>query len=290
MLKGKESDRKYTPIIADAKKSLDKAQSEIELGKERICVLNKMVNNLKSKKASMEEITEIIAVWMDTKKTVAVEIREGKRLKERLQLVEEKVEQEVEMRRETHTQQAINGEEECRISKLVAEFRRKKLNVTAETTQASTTDIEPNSNSTDIEPNSNSNSNEINEDPSNSNYNTIIAVPNPITTPQESNTNNNQLSVALLPFLADRQNKNINPAFSVADVAFSKDKSLLLTARDISGHLIQYDEEEISCLVVNLQTASLAPLLNPDTKEITKSESNKMQQVETKRWNTSTKK
>ena len=70
-LKGKESNRKYTPIIADAKKSLDKAQSEIELCKERICVLNKMVNNLKSKKASMEEITEIIAVWMDTKKTVS---------------------------------------------------------------------------------------------------------------------------------------------------------------------------------------------------------------------------
>ena len=149
----------------------------------------------------MEEIREMILVWMDAKKTVAVEIRECKRLKERLQLVEEEVEQEVEMRRKTHTQQAISGEEESRIAKLVAEFRRKNLNVIAETTQASTTNIEPNSNSTDIEPNSNSN--EINEDPSNSNYNTIIAVPNPITTPQESNTNNSQLSVALLPSLDD---------------------------------------------------------------------------------------
>ena len=59
------------------------------------------------------------------------------------------------------------------------------------------------------------------------------------------------------------------------------DNSLLLTARDISGHLIQYDDDEvISSLVVNVQTASLAPLLNPDTKEIAKSESNKIQQVE----------
>ena len=41
---------------------------------------------------------------------------------------------------------------------------------------------------------------------------------------------------------------------------------------------------------MNLQTASLAQLLNPNTKEITKSESNKIQQVETKRWNTSAKK
>ena len=61
-LKGKESDRKCTPIIVDAKQSLDKAQSEIELGNERICVLSKIVNNLKSKKAAMEEITEMIAV------------------------------------------------------------------------------------------------------------------------------------------------------------------------------------------------------------------------------------
>ena len=75
MLKGKESDRKYTPIIADAKKSLDKTQSGIELGNERICILSKMANNLKSKKALMEEITEMIAVWMDTKKTVAAMIR-----------------------------------------------------------------------------------------------------------------------------------------------------------------------------------------------------------------------
>ena len=74
MLKGKESDRKYTPIIADAKKSLDNAQSEIEVGKERICVLNRMVNNLKSKKAPMKEIREMILVWMNAKKTVVVEI------------------------------------------------------------------------------------------------------------------------------------------------------------------------------------------------------------------------
>ena len=135
----------------------------------------------------MEEITEMIAVWMDTKKTVVVVIREGKRLQERLQLMEEEMEQEVEMRRKTHTQQAISGEEESLIAKSVAEFRRKKLNVTrtAETTQASTIKIETNS----IEPNSNStNSNESIEDPSNSNYNTIIAEPNSITTPPESNT------------------------------------------------------------------------------------------------------
>ena len=213
---------------------------------------------------------------MDAKKTVAVEIRECKHLKERLKLVEEEVEQEVEMRRKTHTQQSISEEEESSVAKLVAEFRRKQLNVTAENTQ------------TDIK--TNSNNNKINEDPSNSNYNTIIAFPNPITTVQESNTKNSQLSVALLPSLAERQNKNTNPAFSVADVAFSKDDSLLSTARDISGHLIQYDEEVISCLVVNLQTASLAPLLNPNTKEITKSESNKIQQVEAKRWNTSARK
>ena len=63
--KGKEIDRKYTPIIADAKKSLNKAQSEIELGNERIFVLSKMVNSLKHRKAPMTEIKEMIAVWMD---------------------------------------------------------------------------------------------------------------------------------------------------------------------------------------------------------------------------------
>ena len=41
---------------------------------------------------------------------------------------------------------------------------------------------------------------------------------------------------------------------------------------------------------MNLQTSSLAPLLNPDTKEITKTESNKIQLIEMKRWNTSIKK
>ena len=111
-----------------------------------------------------------------------------------------------------------------------------------------------------------------------------------ITTPQESNTNNSHLSVALLPSLAERQNKNTNPAFSVADVAFSTDKTLLSTARDISGHMIQYDNKETRCLVVNLQTVSLALLLNPVTKKITKTESNKIQQVEMNRWNTSDKK
>ena len=182
------------------------------------------------------------------------------------------------MRRKTHTHQAISVEEESIIAKSVAEFRRKKLKDTriAETSQANeikTTNI-----------------NEIAEDPSNSNYNTINACHNLITTPQESNTNNSHLSVALLPSLAERQNKNTNPAFSVADVAFSTDKTLLSTARDISGHMIQYDNKETRCLVVNLQTVSLALLLNPVTKKITKTESNKIQQVEMNRWNTSDKK
>ena len=157
---------------------------------------------------------------------------------------------------------------------MVAKFRRKKLKdtQTAKTTQANSIEIETNSNKT--------NSNEIIEDPSNPNYNTIIAEHNPITTSQESNTKNSQLSVALLPSLAKQQNKNTDPAFSIADVAFIKGKTLLSTASDISGHLIQYDIKETRCLVVNLQTASLVPLLNPNTKEITKSESNKIQLVE----------
>ena len=81
MLKEKESDRIYTPVIADAKKSLDNAQSEIEVGKERICVLDRMVNNLKYKKAPMKEIKEMMLVWMDQKKTVAAKIRECQHLK-----------------------------------------------------------------------------------------------------------------------------------------------------------------------------------------------------------------
>ena len=60
----------------------------------------------------MEEITEMIAVWMDTQKTVTAVIQENKCLKERLQ----QVEQEVEMRRKTHTQQENSGEEESIIA------------------------------------------------------------------------------------------------------------------------------------------------------------------------------
>ena len=55
-LNGKESDKKYTPVIADSKKSFNNAQSEIEVGKEKICVLDKMVNNLKHKQAPAKEI------------------------------------------------------------------------------------------------------------------------------------------------------------------------------------------------------------------------------------------
>ena len=214
---------------------------------------------------------------MDQKKTAANNTRKYHQLKKRLQLVKEEVEQEIEMKRKTYAKQSISKEEESSVAKLVAEFRRKQLNATTETTQATT---------------NNNNANMfINEDPSNPNYNTINAFPSHITTLKESHTQNSQLSVAPLPSLADRQNKNSNPAFSVADVTFSTDESLLSTARDISGHLIQYDNDKvINSLIVNVQTASLAPLLNPDTKEIAKIESNKIQQVETKRWNTSAKK
>ena len=59
---------------------------------------------------------------MDAKKTVAVEIHGCQQLKERLQLVEEKVEEEVEMRRKIHAQQSISEEEESSVAKLVAEF------------------------------------------------------------------------------------------------------------------------------------------------------------------------
>ena len=41
---------------------------------------------------------------------------------------------------------------------------------------------------------------------------------------------------------------------------------------------------------MDLQPASLVPLLNLDTKEIIKTESNKIQQVEMNQWNTSAKK
>ena len=124
-----------------------------------------MVNKLESKKAHVKETREMISVWMDAKKTVAVETHGCQQLKERLQRVEEKVEEEIEMRRKTHAQQWISEEEESSVAKLLAEFRRKQLNATARTTQATTADIE------------------INEDPSHSNYNTINASPNPITTP-----------------------------------------------------------------------------------------------------------
>ena len=43
----------------------------------------------------MDETREMIAVWIDTKKTVAAVIRNSKNLKERLQQVDEEVEQEV---------------------------------------------------------------------------------------------------------------------------------------------------------------------------------------------------
>ena len=75
----------------------------------------------------MKEIREMILVLMDAKKTVAVEIRECKHLKERLHLVEEEVEQEVEMRRKTHTQQSISEEEESSVAKLVAAFLKKAV-------------------------------------------------------------------------------------------------------------------------------------------------------------------
>ena len=54
-LKEKESDRKYTPIIADAKKSLNKAQAKIELGNKWIFTLNKMVNSLKHRSTLMDK-------------------------------------------------------------------------------------------------------------------------------------------------------------------------------------------------------------------------------------------
>ena len=54
--------------------------------------------------------------------------------------------------------------------------------------------------------------------------------------------------------------------------------------------MIQYNDERTRSLVVDLQPASLALLLNSDTKEITKTISNKIQQVEMNQWNTSAKK
>ena len=57
--------------------------------------MSKMVNSLKHNNAPMDETREMIAVWIDTKKTVAAVIRNSKNLKERLQQVDEEVEQEV---------------------------------------------------------------------------------------------------------------------------------------------------------------------------------------------------
>ena len=160
------------------------------------------------------------------KNTVVAIIRENENHKEQLQQVEQEVEQEVEMRNKTYNQQAMSGEEENIIAKTIAEFRRKKLNDTqiAETGQANEI-----TNITEDPPYLNI----IAEDPSNSNYNTIYAVQNSITTPQESHTNNSQLSVALYPSLAKRQNKNKNPACSAANISFSTDTSLLSTTRSI---------------------------------------------------------
>lgn len=50
-----------------------------------------------------------------------------------------------------------------------------------------------------------------------------------------------------------------------------------MTVYSILGHIIQYDEDETRSLIVDLQSASLVPLLNIDTKEIIKKESNKIQ-------------
>ena len=61
----------------------------------------------------MTEIKEMVAGWMDTKSTVTAIIRESKNHKKRLK----QVEQEVEMRKKTHAQQAISGKEENIIAK-----------------------------------------------------------------------------------------------------------------------------------------------------------------------------
>mmetsp|Transcript_58673 Transcript_58673/g.65650 ORF Transcript_58673/g.65650 Transcript_58673/m.65650 type:complete len:115 (+) Transcript_58673:193-537(+) len=62
-----------TPIIADAKKSLDKAQSDIEAGTTRVIVLNKMGTNLKQQKEkSMDESKEMIEIWIDAKRTYMI--------------------------------------------------------------------------------------------------------------------------------------------------------------------------------------------------------------------------
>ena len=198
------------------------------------------------------------------------------------------------MKKKTLSTQTITEEEEGIIEASIAEFRKEKRNNPIEIVEDPSNRNDPiekrnDTNETNEDP-SNQNNIKIVEDPSNSNYNTARTFQNSATTPHESYTQYSQLSVALPPSLDVRQNKNTNPAFFVADIPFSTDASLLSTTRNISGNTIQYDDNETINLVVDLQTSSLAPLLNPDTKEITKTESNLIQQIEMKRWNTSTKK
>mmetsp|Transcript_12615 Transcript_12615/g.13823 ORF Transcript_12615/g.13823 Transcript_12615/m.13823 type:complete len:138 (+) Transcript_12615:535-948(+) len=110
---------------------------------------------------------------------------------------------------------------------------------------------------------------EIVEDPSNSNYNTTRIVPNSTTTPQrvKHKIQPTQCRPSSIPSRSTKTRIQIRPFF-VADISFSTDISLLTTARIISGHTLQYDKNEtIDNLVVDLQTSSLALLLNPDTKE-----------------------
>lgn len=127
----------------------------------------------------MSEVKEMINIWLDEKRTVALLIRESKKCKEQLK----KVEQEVEMRRKTQERQTISGKEESIIGKTIAEYRKKKsnntqiaetgLNKIAETSQTNRTN-EIAGIAEDL-PNSNEFA-EIAEYPLNSNYNTIHAV------------------------------------------------------------------------------------------------------------------
>ena len=90
--KVREKDRKHTPIIMDAKKSLDQAQSEIELGNEWVFVLNKKVNRLKYREAPMKEIKKMIDICLAEKRTVTLLIQESKKCTEQLQIVKHEVE------------------------------------------------------------------------------------------------------------------------------------------------------------------------------------------------------
>ena len=67
---------------------------------------------------------------------------------------------------------------------------------------------------------------------------------------------------------------------------FNTNESLLSQTPNILSNFIQYDEDESIGLVVDFQLASLVPLLNPNAKEITKSESNMVQQIEMLCWDT----